>query len=68
MLMVKQILITHINHSKHLIPEGIHCFKGMEENSSDLAFFILSTGCVRWCHFYVLGMTQQEIELATSYT
>ena len=66
----KQVIPTYINHSRPLIPDGIHLFfeRGLRGERSQTCPYMLSAkqGSI-WYHFYkVFGMTRSGIEPTTS--
>ena len=56
---------TYINHSRHLIPDGIHRHEGMREELGISSLMLSAKQEIRWYHF-VFGMTRSGIEPATS--
>ena len=66
----KQVIPTYINHSRPLIPDGIHLFfeRGLRGERRQTCPYMLSAkqGSI-WYHFYnVFGMTRSGIEPTTS--
>ena len=66
----KQVIPTSINHSRPLIPDGIHLIfkRGLRGEISQTYPYMLSAkqGCIS-CHFYnVFGMTRLGIEPTAS--
>jgi len=70
MSIAKQVIPTYTNHSRPLIPDGIHLFfeRGLRGERSQTCPHMLSAKQGRiWYHFYnVFGMTRSGIEPTNS--